>query len=175
MLYVLYWLFYTAAFGSAALYAAYKGALVQRTLAAAVRRGLRGLVHDITDKSEECTVTRTESGIRFMHIQSDRCIRIRIAVLRTPARQASGCSGLRVERASVASSVLAKIDDLYINLTTISVRFLEVSLPTMFRPLIVTLHGVNVELMQRTLPQVNFKAPDSSCNLPLQALAFGHV
>ena len=66
MLYVLYWLCYAAAFGSATLYAAYKGALVQRTLAAAVRRGLRGLVHDITDATEDCTVTRTESGNQLM-------------------------------------------------------------------------------------------------------------
>ena len=66
MLYVLYWLCYAAAFGSATLYAAYKGALVQRTLAAALRRGLRGLAHDITDTTEECTVSRTESGRIFM-------------------------------------------------------------------------------------------------------------
>lgn len=58
----LYWLFYAAALGTATCYAAYKAALVQRTLAAVARRGLRGLVHDITDDSKGCTVTRTESG-----------------------------------------------------------------------------------------------------------------
>ena len=58
----LYWLGYAAAFGTATCYAAYKAALVQRTLAAVARRGLRGLVHDVTDDSKGCTITRTESG-----------------------------------------------------------------------------------------------------------------
>ena len=58
----LYWCGYAAAFGTATCYAAYKAALVQRTLAAVARRGLRGLVHDVTDDSKGCTITRTESG-----------------------------------------------------------------------------------------------------------------
>ena len=62
MIFLLYWLGYAAAFGTAACYAAYKTALVQRTLAAVARRGLRGLVHDITNDSEGCTIVRTESG-----------------------------------------------------------------------------------------------------------------
>ncbi len=62
MFFLLYWLGYAAAFGTATCYVAYKAAVVQRTLAAAARRGLRGLVHHITDESEQCTVTRTESG-----------------------------------------------------------------------------------------------------------------
>ena len=63
-------------------------------------------------------------------------------------------AGLQVQHATVASSVLAKVDNLYIHITSISVRFLEVSLPSLWRPLTVTLRGVNVELMQRNLPQV---------------------
>ena len=63
-------------------------------------------------------------------------------------------AGLRVERATVASSVLGKVNNLYINITSTSVNFLEISLPSLWRPLTVTLRGVNVELMQRTLPQV---------------------
>ena len=58
----LYWLGYAAALGTATCFAAYKAALVQRTLAAVARRGLRGLVHDVTDDSKGCTITRTESG-----------------------------------------------------------------------------------------------------------------
>ena len=59
-----------------------------------------------------------------------------------------------MERATIASSVLGKVNNLYINITSISVNFLEISLPSLWRPLTVTLRGVNVELMQRTLPQV---------------------
>ncbi|KAL0020504.1 hypothetical protein WJX79_001536 [Trebouxia sp. C0005] len=118
----LYWLFYAAALGTATCYAAYKAALVQRTLAAVARRGLRGLVHDITDDSKGCTVTRTESGVRLEH-------------------------------ATISDRTLGRIDNLYMSITDITVHLLEVSLPTMSRPLTLTLSGVTVELMQRTLPQ----------------------
>ena len=62
MLFLLYWLCYAVAFGTAICFAAYKAALVQRTLAVALRRGLRGLLHDTASQSEECTITRTNTG-----------------------------------------------------------------------------------------------------------------
>ena len=62
MLSVLYWACYAVAFGTATCFAAYKAAVVQRTLAVALRRGLRGLMHDIASQSEECTITRTNTG-----------------------------------------------------------------------------------------------------------------
>ena len=62
MLFLLYWLCYAAAFGTATCYIAYKTALVHRILAAGLRRGLRGTIHDITNDSEQCTIVRTDSG-----------------------------------------------------------------------------------------------------------------
>lgn len=55
--------------------------------------------------------------------------------------------------------MLGRIDNLYMSITDITVHLLEISLPTMSRPLTLTLSGVTVELMQRTLPQVC-----NSCN-----------
>ena len=63
MIFLLYWVGYAAAVGTAACYAAYKTALVQRTLAVALRRSLRGLMHDIADQSENCTVVSTGRGV----------------------------------------------------------------------------------------------------------------
>lgn len=59
---VLYWVCYAVAFGVATCFTAYKAALVQRTLAVALRRVLRGLMHDIASQSEECTITPTSTG-----------------------------------------------------------------------------------------------------------------
>ncbi len=50
--------------------------------------------------------------------------------------------------------MLSRIDNLHMSITDITVHLLEISLPTMSRPLTLTLSGVTVELMQRTLPQV---------------------
>lgn len=65
MLALLYWVCSAAAFGTATCVAAYKAALVQRTLAVALRRGLRGLLHDTESQLEECTVSRTSTGESF--------------------------------------------------------------------------------------------------------------
>lgn len=62
MLSVLYWVCYAVVFGTATCFAAYKTAVVQRTLAVALRRGLRGMMHDIASQSEECTITHTNTG-----------------------------------------------------------------------------------------------------------------
>ena len=40
---------------------------MQRTLAVALRRGLRGLMHDLENQWEECTVSRTNAGESLSH------------------------------------------------------------------------------------------------------------
>ena len=65
-------------------------------------------------------------------------------------------AGVRMEHASIADGVLGKVDNLYMTISSLSVRYLEVSLPTWSRPLTIVLKGVTVELMQRNLPQVRF-------------------
>ena len=67
MLALLYWICSAVAFGTATCFAAYKAALVQRTLAVALRRGLRGLLRDLENQWEECTVGRTGAGERLSH------------------------------------------------------------------------------------------------------------
>lgn len=62
MLALVYWICSAVTLATATCFAAYKAALVQRTLAVALRRGLRGLMHDIATQSEDCTVTRTKTG-----------------------------------------------------------------------------------------------------------------
>lgn len=63
-------------------------------------------------------------------------------------------AGVRLERATVAQSVLGKVDNLYLTISSLSVRLLDISLPTWSRPLTIVLHGVTVELMQRNVPKV---------------------
>ena len=79
-------------------------------------------------------------------------------------------AGVRLEHATISDRVLGRIDNLYMSITDITVHLLEISLPTMSRPLTLTLSGVTVELMQRTLPQVC-----SSCSFALCAYIKWHL
>lgn len=72
-------------------------------------------------------------------------------------------AGVRLEHATISDRMLGRIEYLYMSIADITVHLLEISLPTMSRPLTLTLSGVTVELMQRTLPQVC-----NSCNSTLK-------
>ena len=93
----------------------------------------------------------------------DICISEHITRLMLPA-------GVRLEHATISDRVLGRIDNLYMSITDITVHLLEISLPNMSRPLTLTLSGVTVELMQRTLPQVC-----SSCSFALCAYIKWHL
>ncbi len=72
-------------------------------------------------------------------------------------------AGVRLEHATISDRMLGRIDNLYMSITDITVHLLEISLPTMSRPLTLTLSGVTVELMQRTLPQVCSSCSSTLC------------
>ena len=112
MIFLLYWVGYAAAVGTAACYAAYKTALVQRTLAVALRRGLRGLMHDIADQSQGCTVVSTGTGVDLLNVlpallRSEQTVDQLFAVSRCfhgvlPGPQVSGWSMQASQRACSA-------------------------------------------------------------------------
>ncbi len=96
-----------------------------------------------------------------MHV-ADICISVHIPKIVLLA-------GVRLENATISDRVLGRIDNLYMSITDITVHLLEIRLPTMSRPLTLTLSGVTVELMQRTLPQVCSSC--NSCTLCLHQMA----
>ena len=63
MLFVLYVLCWSAAFSTATYYVARKTAVFQRTLAAALRRGLRHLLRTTSAEKQELDLVYTDNGM----------------------------------------------------------------------------------------------------------------
>lgn len=72
MLFVLYVLCWSAAFGTATYYVVHKTALFQRTLAAALRRGLRSLLYTTSAKDQGLDLVYTDRGVSDL---TSNCLR----------------------------------------------------------------------------------------------------
>lgn len=151
MLFILYVLCGSALFGSATYYVARKTALVQRTLAAALRRGLRNLLRTTSAEDQEIDLVYTDRGMADL-AQHHMCERLGV---RTPATSANCMSaGLRLSNAALSADFLGQVDHLFIDISRISVELLDVSFPTWTRPLAISLKGLAIELVQRSIPRV---------------------
>ena len=65
------------------------------------------------------------------------------------------CVGIRIEHLRLASTVIDKVDVMFIKIEAVSVEFFEVCLPSWTQPLSIKIRGLRFDMRQRNMPKVN--------------------